>query len=191
MGLLRKGLTNFVCCFIFNKEKREKFRKKYKNEYIYWDKIENYKSNKSIEPWAYIRVRNEVGTLKTCLKSIVPVIKKGVIGYNDCTDGSEEVILEFCSKNKGFIPVKYEHHIFDFQDERNGKKGNEENKFATYCNYLLSFIPKGEWIIKIDCDHVYDTEKLKKIFKIPKSKNDCIILPKINIDIMNGGGLPY
>ena len=187
MGLLRKILTNFACCFIFNKEKREKFRRKYKNKYIYWDKIENYKGNKPIEPWAYIRVRNEAITLKTCLESIIPVIKKGVIGYNDCTDGSEEIILEFCARNKGFIPIKYEYHIFNFQDERNGKKGNEENKFATYCNYLLSFVPKNEWIIKIDCDHIYDSEKLKKIFKIPNSKKDCVILPKINVDILNGG----
>lgn len=181
MNSFRKGLTHFLCLFIFNKEKRERFRKKYKYERIYWNKIDKYKKNKPIEPWAYIRVRNEAGTLRECLNSIVPVIKKGVIGYNDCTDGSEEIILEFCSKNSGFIPVKYPHTVFDFKDERNGKIGNEKNKFATCCNYYLSFIPKNEWLIKIDCDHIYDSEKLRQIFKIISSDKDCIILPKLNI----------
>ena len=186
MGLLRKGLTNFICCFILNKEKREEFRKKHKNKRVYLDKIKNYKNNKPIEPYAFIRVNNEIITLRNSLESILPAIKKGVIGYNDCTDGSEEVILEFCNKNKGFIPIKYSYSIFSPADKRNGEFGNEKNKLYSYYNYVLSFIPEDEWLIKIDCDHIYDAEKLKKIFKIPKGKKDCVILPKINIDIVNG-----
>ncbi|NME35784.1 hypothetical protein HF862_04250 [Fusobacterium sp. FSA-380-WT-3A] len=91
MNNFRKGLIHFLCLFILDKEKRENFRKKYKYERIYWDKIDKYKNNKSVEPWAYIRVRNEASTLKECLNSIIPVIKKGIVGYNDCTDGSEEI----------------------------------------------------------------------------------------------------
>lgn len=188
---IRSEIVNLLSYFIFDKNKRKEFRKKYKNKRIYLDKIEKYKDNKLIEPWAFIRVKNEGKTLEACLNSILPVIKKGVIGYNDCLDNSEEIIIEFCKKNKGFIPVKYEHHIFSFDDERNLEQGNEENKFSTYCNYLLEFIPQGEWLIKIDCDHIYNPEKLKNIFKIITTDRDCVILPKINIGKIDGGGYTY
>lgn len=46
--------------------------------------------------WAYVRVKNEARTLRASLDSILPAIQRGVIGYNDCDDGSEEIILEFC-----------------------------------------------------------------------------------------------
>lgn len=50
-----------------------------------------------------------------------------------------------------------------------------------YYNAVLAKIPKGEWLIKIDCDHVFDAEKLKKIFYLPKEDNDCIILSRLNL----------
>lgn len=37
--------------------------------------------------------------------------QRGVIGYNDCTDGSEEIILEFANNNLLFIPVKYPYEV--------------------------------------------------------------------------------
>lgn len=56
-----------------------------------------------VEPWAFIRVKNEIKTLKACLESIKPVIKKGVIAYhklseNEFDDGTESYITEFCKK---------------------------------------------------------------------------------------------
>lgn len=183
---LRSEIVNFISYFIFDKNKRKEFRKNYKNSRIYLDKIEKYKSNNLIEPWAFIRVRNEIKTIEASLNSILPVIKKGVIGYNECTDGTEEFIIEFCKKNKGFIPVKYPYSLYEQTDTRNQIKGNEEKKLHSYYNYVLSFIPQGKWLIKIDCDHIYDPEKLKKIFKIITSDKDCIILPKINIGKIDG-----
>ncbi|MEH1738767.1 hypothetical protein V6948_01065 [Fusobacterium varium] len=57
---------------------------------------DKYCVGEPVESWAFIKVRNEIGTIDSCLKSILPVIKKGVIGYKDCDDGTEEYILEFC-----------------------------------------------------------------------------------------------
>ena len=178
---IRSEIVNFLSYFIFDKIKRKEFRKKNKNKRIYLDRIENYKNNTPIEPWAFIRVKNEIKTIEASLNSILPVIKKGVIGYNDCTDGTEEFIIEFCKKNKGFIPVKYLYSLYDPADIRNEIKGNDEKKLCSYYNYVLSFIPQGEWLIKIDCDHIYNPKKLKEIFKIVTNDKDCIILPKINI----------
>lgn len=180
---LKRGIINIFSYFIFSKKKRREFRDKYKDRRVYLDKLENYKNNKEIEPWAFIRVKNEIKTIEASLNSILPTIKKGVIGYNDCTDGSEEFILEFCKKNKGFIPVKYPYTIFSPYDKRNFEEGNEKNKLYSYYNYVLSFVPEDEWIIKIDCDHIFDSEKLRKIFKIVKYDDECVILSRVDLYI--------
>lgn len=59
--------------------------------------------------------------------------------------------------------------------------GEDEKKLPAYYNAVLEKIPKGEWLIKIDCDHVYDAEKLKKLFSLIKHPNDCVIISKLNL----------
>ena len=78
------------------------------------------KNGESIEPWAFIRVHNEQKTLAACLNSILPALHRGVIAYNDCTDDSEQIILDFCKKNPGFIPAKYD-EFNKFPDETRGE----------------------------------------------------------------------
>lgn len=102
--------------------------------------------------------------MKASLKSILQAIQSGIIGYNDCNDGSEEIILEFCKQYPSFIPVKYPYEV---QIEN---PQSEENKLYSYYNYVASFIPQGEWLIKIDVDHMYDAKRLYKSFYIPKKK---------------------
>jgi len=121
-----------------------------------------------------VRVKNEARTLRASLDSILPAIQRGVIGYNDCDDGSEEIILEFCKTYPSFIPVKYPYNV----QIHNPK--SEENKLYNYCNFVLSFIPKGEWFIKIDVDHLYDAKKLYKSFYLPKSPQDIIALSRMD-----------
>ena len=146
----------------------------------YFDFDENSKDPKSpLNPWAFIRVCNEAITLKACLESILPAIQRGVIAYNDCTDGSEEIILEFCAKFPSFIPAKYPHSV----QIKNPQ--SDENKFATYCNFALSFIPQGEWLVKIDADHIFDAKKLYKSFYLVKSPNDRLCLATIHFCIKN------
>ncbi len=38
---------------------------------------------------------------------MLPAIQRGVIGFNDCDDGSKEVILEFCKK----VPLIYPYQL--------------------------------------------------------------------------------
>lgn len=125
-------------------------------------------------PWAFIRVKNEEQTLRASLDSMLPAIKRGVIGYNDCTDSSENIILEFCKENPSFIPAKYPHSVH----LENPK--NECNKLHSYYNFVLSFIPDDEWFIKIDVDHIYEPEILEKTFCIPSQKNHAVVYPRIN-----------
>ncbi|MBZ7934108.1 hypothetical protein H2269_01580 [Campylobacter sp. RM13744] len=166
----------------------------YSNEYfiklnknIYKDKHKgffdfdpNSKDKKSpLNPWAFIRVKNEAITLKASLENILPAIQRGVIGYNDCYDGSEEIILEFCKQYPSFIPVKYPYKI-----QINNPK-EEKNKFYFYCNYLMKFIPQGEWFIKIDVDHIYNAKKLYKSFYIPKEDYDLVAYSRMDFIIKN------
>lgn len=178
---IKRIVVNFLSCFIINRKKRKDFRERMLIKRIRCNDADKYCTGIPIEPWAYIRARNEIGTIDSCLKSILPVIKKGVIGYNDCDDGTEEYILEFCKQNPGFIPAKYPYSVYPPSHEAYKLSGEEEKKCHTYSNFVLSKIPKGEWLIKVDCDHVFNAEKLKKIFYLPKNDNDCIILPRLNL----------
>ena len=149
-----------------------------KTHFGYFDFDKNAQNPKSpLNPWAFIRVCNEAITLKSCLESILPAIQRGVIAYNDCTDGSEEIILEFCAKYPSFIPAKYPHHI-----EIHAPKA-QENMLHNYYNFALSFIPKKEWLIKIDCDHIYDAKKLYKAFYLPKKRYERLVQSRINVCI--------
>lgn len=132
-----------------------------------------------IKPHAFIRVHNEKNTLKCSLDSIVPAIAKGVVAYHDCTDGSEEIILEFCRKNRGFIPARYD--FFNLY-------GDEPiaEKLTRYYNWTLSLMPRNEWLVKIDADQIYDSEKLKAAFRMVRTTKDVIILPRIQLHHANG-----
>lgn len=140
-------------------------------------------SSSPLNPWAYIRVKNEIDTLQASLDSIVGGIKRGVIVYNECNDGSEEVIKNFCKKHQGFVCVEYPYEVLGVEhlkQEREYKKTLPE-----FYDFALSFIPKNEWFIKIDCDQIYDSEKLQKSFSLAKSFNDVVIYMQLNLHVFD------
>lgn len=142
----------------------------------YFDFDSNAQSPHShLNPWAFVRIRNEIKTLESSLYSILPSIQRGVIGYNDCDDGSEEAILAFCERFPSFIPVKYPHHIDIFNPK------SKEEKLYNYYNYILSIIPKKQWLIKIDADHIYLPDKLYKSFYLIKNAWDMLVLNLLNV----------
>ena len=136
--------------------------------------------NSPLNPWGFIRVKNEAKTLRASLDSILPAIQRGIIAYNDCTDGSEKIILEFCAKNPNFIPRKYP---FEIQLE-NPK--TPKNMLHNYYNFALESIPKNQWFIKIDCDHIYDAKMLYKTFYLARSRKDCVVYPRVNFIVEQG-----
>lgn len=56
----------------------------------------------------------------------------------------------------------------------------EENKLYSYYRFVLAAIPKDEWLIKIDVDHIYEPKILFQSFYIPKTTRDVVIYPRIN-----------
>ncbi len=146
----------------------------------YFDYDKESQSPKSpLNPWAFIRVKNEIVTLEESLFSMLPAIQRGVIGFNDCDDGSKEVILEFCKKFPSFIPISYPYEVI-LED-----CPSLWHQFYHCCNYTLSFIPKNEWVVKIDCDHIYDAKKLYKSFYIPKSIKEVVMYSRINFVVQD------
>lgn len=107
------------------------------------------------------------------------VISRGVIVYNECTDGSEEIIKEFCSKHKGFICVEFPYQVAQCRCTK--EEFSTKKTLADYYNFALSFIPQGEWLVKIDCDQIYDSQKLKESFKIPQTPRDIVYYFRINL----------
>ncbi|EII1981613.1 hypothetical protein LG037_001653 [Campylobacter jejuni] len=162
----------------FIKENKNIYGKKHKGFFDLDEKAKDVKS--PLNPWGFIRVKNEALTLRVSLESILPALQRGIIAYNDCDDGSEELILEFCKQYPNFIAKKYPYKV----DLENPK--NEENKLYSYYNWTASFIPLDEWFIKIDVDHYYDAKKLYKSFYRIDQENKALCYPRINFIILNG-----
>lgn len=144
-----------------------------------------------IDIWAFIRAKNEIKTIETSLNSIIPAIQHGVIGYNklpdEQDDGTEEFILNFCQKHNGFIPFRYEYKVYPSgaKEYQNLQDIPEENTLAAYYSAVLKKIPQDVWMMKIDCDHVFDTEKLEQLRYLPKTDQDIIILSTLDFHYQN------
>lgn len=141
----------------------------------------NFSRISPIEPWAFIRVKNEIATLKMSLNNIATIFNKGVIGYNECTDGSKEIIQEFCHNNPSFIAYEYPYRIIPPHSEEYLRKHDYKNTLAAYYNSILDFIPKNEWLVKIDVDHFYFKDVMDYSFHLPETENECVMYPRLNL----------
>lgn len=164
----------------------------YSSETISYDAIfsGNYKyiplgarnREKPVNPWAFIRVKNEIKTVRAALQSMESAFEKGVIGYLESNDGTEEVIEEFVKKHPGFIAFKYEHDVLPPHHPLYFKESTPKERYlSSYYNAVLSKIPDNEWIVKIDADHIYDAEKLKKVWYMPPENKTIIYFSRINV----------
>lgn len=146
-------------------------------KYSYYTDENHPKSPRN--PWAFIRVCNEKPTLAQSLHSIKDAFKRGIIVYNECTDGSKEIIQEFCKQYPHFKAVEYPYQVAQCthkRSEREYKKG-----LADYYNFALSFIPQNEWLCKIDVDQIYDAKKLKDSFSLPRTPDDIVFYFRMNL----------
>ena len=146
-----------------------------------YDRYKSISEKTEVEPWAFIRVCNEIKTLSASLNSITPLFKRGVIGYNSCTDGSEEIILNFCKRHPNFIPLKYEYEVYPCSFGKRISTVPYENTLAAYYNAVLDIIPKNEWFMKIEVDHFYFQKIMKNSFTLPKTPRDAVIYSRLDL----------
>lgn len=145
----------------------------------YWER-DQFNNKPSVEPWAFMRVHNEIKMIKKSLPNIKKVIHRGVIATHGSTDGTDEYIEEFCKQNENFIFYRYPYHVFPANDERYKRDIPYENTLAAYYNATLNLIPQNEWLIKIDADMLCFPECLEKTFHMVQSEDDCLIYSRLD-----------
>ena len=135
-----------------------------------------------INPYAFIRVKDEDLTFQHMLDSIYPVISRGVIVYMNSTDRTEEIVHSWCKKHSSFQSVRYNEAVI------RSDTAPEKNRLFTFYNYALSFIPKNEWLIKLDADQIYDSHMLRVALSKAKHTNQLICFPRMTIVCYNKTG---
>lgn len=144
--------------------------------------------HETVEPWVFMRVKNEGKTLRKSLETIEPISKRGVIGYNECTDDSEDIILAWCKEHPGYIPFKYDYEIIPVNSEKYAKlrKGDEKHTLAGYYQAVLDLIPKDEWIIKVDGDHIHYPNIIKHALSLLRNEREWISFSRLNLIRVDG-----
>ncbi|EAH8789007.1 hypothetical protein EWV11_07995, partial [Campylobacter jejuni] len=61
---------------------------------------------------------------------------------------------------------------------------SENNKLYSYYNYVASFIPNEEWLIKIDVDHIYDAKRLYESFYLPKNDHEVLSIARMDFVVI-------
>lgn len=124
-----------------------------------------------------MRVRNERRFIEPCVKSCIDALDELIIVYNDCTDGSEEVI----EKVRQQYPQKIK--VFHYPYKVLGAGLNKEEYECVkklpldsphlLCNYYNFALSKATYMyaIKIDADQMYFAEVLKEYGDLCRSEN--------------------
>ena len=124
---------------------------------------------------AFIRVKDEIKTIEACLNSIDGVFDRIVIIHsNEKDDGSISFMNEWCQKRSSCEIHEYPHAVIPSHDKRYNKAVPYENTLAAYNEFGLQFFYPNEWVVKIDADQVYLTERLKefvRMIKLPENDN--------------------
>lgn len=112
---------------------------------------------------AFLRVKDEIKTIEATLTSIDGIFDKIVIIHsNEKDDGSIALMNRWCKKRKYCEIHEYPYPVISSHSEKYNKKYPKESSLAAYYNFGLQFFEPEEWVVKIDADQVYISDKLKK-----------------------------
>lgn len=116
---------------------------------------------------AFLRVKNEINTIEACLTSIDGVFDKIVIIHsNEPDDGTVSFMNNWCAQRTYCEIHEYPYHVVPSHNEQYTTKSvKPENTLAAYYNFGLQFFEPEDWVVKIDADQVYLTERLKKFIQ--------------------------
>lgn len=121
---------------------------------------------------AFLRVKNEIRTIKACLESIDGIFDKIVIIHsNEPDDGSVDFMNKWCAQRDYCEIHEYPHRVIpSHSEEYRNANYSYENSLAAYYNWGLQFFTPEEWVVKIDGDQVYIKERLRKYIELFKNK---------------------
>lgn len=141
-----------------------------------------------------LRVKNDAEFLRCSIESCIGALDELIIVYNECNDDSPEIIQEMANKYPDKIKI-FEYLPFLYngslnEEDYNRAKKEPENSvhlLSNYCNFGLSK-SNYKYVLKIDADQVYDSERLKEICDAYRSEPNSL---KIGDYIIYGFGLIY
>lgn len=127
----------------------------------------------------HLRARDEAMSLRACLDSCLPFLDELIVTYQDSTDETEEILLEYAAK----YPEKI--RLFWYPLEYATRYGKDA---VVPLGHMVNFSNYGylktsyHYYMKIDADQIYFTEKMCQIREVlcslPKQKNTGCTLPK-------------
>lgn len=162
--------------------------------YIFFNSI-NAQGTVAFPASAYLRVKNEINTIEACLNSIDGVFDRIVIIHsNEKDDGSVAFMNAWCEKRPSCEIHEYPHAVIPSHDKRYKGSVPYENTLAAYNQFGLQFFSPNEWVVKIDADQVYLTERLKEfvtMIKLPENDGKRFSLKGYNTFPYNGYFVKY
>ena len=116
-----------------------------------------------------MRVKNDAATLAQSIDSCIDALDELIITYHECTDGSVQIIeskkLQYPNK---IIVIPYPYHVIgvgatneEYEYAKTLPNGHPQ-LLATYYNNALQYV-NYKYVMKIDADQVYFTQKLKSL----------------------------
>ena len=121
-----------------------------------------------------MRVKDDALTLEASIDSCIDGLDELIITYNDCTDKSAEIIekkrLEYPDKIKVY---PYPYHVYAIRmskeeyDYALSLPDDSPHLLSSYYNNALSKV-NYKYVVKIDADQIYFTERLKYFRKLIK-----------------------
>lgn len=119
---------------------------------------------KHVNVTAFIRVKNEIPTLKACLNSIDGIFDKIVMIYSEePDDGSIEVMTSWCNQRKNCSVYAYPYAVIPSHDKRYSTNYSHKNSLAAYTQFGWDKIDDNDFVVKIDADQVYIKNHLENL----------------------------
>ncbi|MBC5644986.1 hypothetical protein H8S77_19080 [Parabacteroides sp. BX2] len=153
---------------------------KYNSEDYYVD-MSFLKKERPVGVSGLLRVKNDAEFLSDCMESCIDALDELIICYQDCTDNAPEIILEKQQKYPDKIRVYYyAPPVFCHGLTEEAKKNvfslpdSSIHKLCNYYNYTLSK-STYRYVMKIDSDQIYFTDKLKRYCDAYREKNKVTI----------------
>lgn len=136
---------------------------------IFFVDLAHLKKDRPIGVSGFLRVKNEAEFLSLCIDSCIDALDELIIVYQECEDNSPEIIeqkrRQYPDKIKSFF---YRPKVlFTNLSESEFKYVSalpldSIHTFCNYTNYALSKVT-FRYVLKIDADQIYFTDKLKTI----------------------------
>lgn len=125
--------------------------------------------NRKLGLTGLMRVKNDAETLSQSIDSCIDALDELIVTYNDCTDGSVQIIeskkIQYPQKIK---IVSYPYHVIgvdateeEYEYAKSLPVGHPQ-LLASYYNNALQYVTY-KYVMKIDADQIYYTEKLKAL----------------------------